>query len=150
MTKEVREQCQCREDQIICETCCMIEILTIVVFNVKFQNHSSIMKYDDDFQSISQFCTIHYQTYFIDHHLYFKMGHHQNLYHQIQKYLMNFIDHFESCLIYQNHEFFQNFVHCVIQCEELAMVFQDKKDLNDFNMCEMCFCLVSEVHTLLP
>ena len=39
-----RQQCQCREDQTIQEVRWLIESLAVVIYNLKFQNHTSIVK----------------------------------------------------------------------------------------------------------
>ena len=60
---------------------------------------------------------------------------------------MNFIDHSESCLVYQNHELFQDFVHCIIEYKERAKLLEDNTEPNDLHVCEMFFRHVPEVHT---
>ena len=47
---------------------------------------------------------------------------------------MKFINHFESCLMYQNHELIQAFVHGIIECEERAKAFKDNMESNDFDV----------------
>ena len=82
----------------------MAEFLMIVVNNLKLQNQISIMKYDNDHQPTSEIWKIHYQTHFIVHHHYYRMGHHQNQYHQNQNYLMKYIHQFESSLMTRSLE----------------------------------------------
>ena len=82
----------------------------------------------------------------IDHHHYYRKGHHRKRYHQFQNYITKYIDHFESCPMYQNHELFQDFVHFRIECEEKTKVLRDNMESNDCHLCEVFFRLVSEVH----
>ena len=77
---------------------------------------------DNDHYLFLQIFIIPYQTKLFDHHHYYRIGHHQNHYHQVQKCRLKFIKHFEPCLIYQNNEIFRGFVHCMIECEERAKV----------------------------
>ena len=79
-----------------------------------------IVKYDNGYHRILQFCIIHYQAQWTDHHRNYRIGHHQEHYHPIQKYHMKYIDHFESSLLYQNqnYERFQEFNPCLIDCEQ--------------------------------
>ena len=72
----------------------MIEALVIMDYNVKFQNQIMISKYDNNYHPLLQICIFHYQTWMIDHHFYYRMGHYQKSYHQFQNYHMEYIDQF--------------------------------------------------------
>ena len=75
------------------------------------------------------------------------MDHHQRPHYNFQNYSIRCINHFELCLLYQNHEIIHHFVVCMIQCAERANVLCDNIESGIFELTELSFPPVSEVHT---
>ena len=86
----------------------------------------------------------------IDHSGHHRMGYHEKDYHQTRKCRLKYINHSESCLLYQNHELFQDFDHCLAECAKKAMVLQDNMESNDFDVSEEFFLRVSKIPVRLP
>ena len=55
---------------------------------------------------------------------------------------MKYINLFELCLTYQNHELLRDFIHCVNEIEERPQYFYDRIKSNESCDCEMSsvFC----------
>ena len=81
------------------------------------------------------------------HHLHYRVDHHHAYDHLIQSCQMRYMNHFESCMMYQKLEILQDFIHCVIGDEERAPVLLDDMESNDFFVCELFFHLVSKGKT---
>ena len=94
-------------------------------------NQILIARDDNDYLSKLQICIVQYQI-----HLRYRVVHHQKTYHHFKKYHMKRLDNFESCLMYQNYEMFQDFVQYFTECEERANVLEDNMESNNFDVYE--------------
>ena len=121
-------------------------IFETLIYDVDLQNQILIEREDDSHLSLRIY-TVFCQTHLLSQHSHYRIDDFQKLFHLVQRCHMQFIDHSESCLIDQNHELLQDFVNCMIECEEKAKVLLDERESNDIFVGRKLFRLVLNVQT---